>query len=299
MVAPSGPLERARITPSIEILRKRYRVHFNEAAFAREGYLAGTDQRRADEFNAALRDPSVRAIFIARGGYGAMRILDSLDSDALRRDPIPIVGFSDATAILGWSVVAAEVRGIHGPLLRQLATIPKTDLAWLFALLETPHPDKAALSDLVFPSSRCSSGGGSHPVEGQLWGGNLCMVANLVGTPFWPKHPRDAIVFLEEVGERPYAIDRYLTSLFARGAFESARLALIGQLTRCADSSIGDNIGDHGVAEQVVLERLTTQGIKTAFSQSFGHGAVNRALPFLGRVRIDGEVMRLLDGAVS
>src|SRR6185503_4645390 len=102
-------------------------------------YLAATDEVRAAELTAMLADPDVRAIIFARGGYGTMRILPHLDPDLLRRDPKPIVGFSDATALLAWAH-RAGVRSIHGPVIAQLSDLPPSDIAHLIELMTSPRP---------------------------------------------------------------------------------------------------------------------------------------------------------------
>ncbi len=290
VVAPSGPLDPERIKPSLELLASRYTVRVDDSVFSRHGYLAGDDERRRDELNDAFRDPQVRGVFAARGGYGSMRILDSLDASALAGDPIPLVGFSDTTALLGWAWNRAKVRGIHGPVVRQFSQLPPEDIEWLFTLLENPAPAEAVLTGL-------SDGADARAaIEGRLWGGNLSLVANLFGSPNWPSPPADALVFLEEVGERPYAIDRYLTGLASRGAFRTAAAVIVGQLTRCLETSAPTSCSS---ASAVVGERFESLGIEVLRSEAFGHGSTNRALPFGARAVLASGELRLEEGAVS
>src|SRR5687768_16255358 len=128
--APAGPVFPEGFHAGIAILSQRYKVVYDEELFVRTGFLAGSDDRRADELNRYLADPDIRGIVCARGGYGVMRILDRLDADALRRDPKLIVGFSDMTALLSWSVMAAHVRPVHGPMIVQMGRLPPDDVAW-------------------------------------------------------------------------------------------------------------------------------------------------------------------------
>src|SRR5688572_29485978 len=130
--APAGPVPAEGFEAGVRLLAQRYKVVYDEALFERTGFLAGSDDRRADELNRYLADPDVRGIICARGGYGVMRILDRLDAAALRRDPKPIVGFSDVTALLAWSVAEAQVLPIHGPMVVQLGKLPPADVEWLF-----------------------------------------------------------------------------------------------------------------------------------------------------------------------
>lgn len=254
------------------------------------GYLAGSDERRADELNGLLRDPDVRAIVLARGGYGIFRLLDRLDADALRRDPKPIVGFSDGTALLAWALREAGVRGIHGPVAAQLGELPVEDAAWLVDLLEGRGAGArvGGLAPVGLP--------GSGRVEGRLVGGNLTLLAHLVGTP-WAPPLAGAVLFLEEQGERPYAIDRYLTRMGLAGATNGARAAIVGSLTRCVERVNPD----HPSADEVIDERLRALGIPGVRGAPFGHGDRNWSLPFGGRAAVDLEAgaVELLEPAVA
>ena len=290
VVAPAGPVDRDRLARSLPLLEGRYRVKLAGDLFARDGYLAGSDERRAAELNAALRDPDVRAVVFARGGYGAMRILADLDAAALRDDPIPLVGFSDITAILGWAERVAGVAAIHGPVAAQLAELGAADVERLFAMLESPDP-----APPITGMSPIGASAGA-PIEGRLWGGNLSLVAHLIATSGWPE-ARDAIFFFEDVGERPYAIDRYLTRIHAAGSFDGVAAAVVGDLVRCAETAAPD----HPSAEAVVGERLGRFAVPGAGGAPFGHGDRNAALPFGGRAVLDPRAgtLELLSGAVS
>jgi muramoyltetrapeptide carboxypeptidase len=253
------------------------------------GYLAGSDERRADELNRLIADPDVRAVLLARGGYGILRILDQLDADALRRDPKPIVGFSDATALLFWALRLAGVRSIHGPVVAQLGDLPASDTAWLVGLLEGRAPTR-------FAANLARTGAdGIGWVEGPLYGGNLTLLAHLVGTRVAPDFA-GAVMFLEEVGERPYAIDRYLTRIALGGTLRGAQAALIGSFTRC-EERINPS---HPDAASVIDERLRAFEIPGLTGAPFGHGDRNLALPFGGRsaVDFDSGTVELLEPAV-
>ena len=255
------------------------------------GYLAGSDERRADELNQLIRDPDVRAILLARGGYGILRILDRLDAGALRRDPKPIVGFSDATALLYWALRAAGLRSIHGPVVAQLGDLPPSDSAWLIELLEGRAPPLEVARDLQPTGAE-----GRGRIEGPLAGGNLTLLAHLMGTPYAPDLS-GAVLFVEEVGERPYAIDRYFTAMALAGAMRGAAAALVGSFTRCEEKT-GPARPD---AAEVVDERLRALAIPGLTGAPFGHGDCNLALPFGGRCAIDFDARSatLLDPAVE
>jgi muramoyltetrapeptide carboxypeptidase len=279
-----------RLRAGIDRLGGRYRIRMADDVTRATGFLAGSDERRADELNRLVADPDVRAILCARGGYGMMRILDRLDGDALRRDPKPIVGFSDATSLLSWAQRAAGLRSIHGPVVAQLADLPPEDTAWLVDLLEGRKVGPVAIG------LRRAGAAGAGPLEGPLVGGNLALLANLAGTPY-AIDPAGAVLFVEDVGERPYAIDRYLTRMDLAGAVRGARAAVLGAFIRCEEKS-GPAVPD---ADAVLDERLRAFAIPAVTGAPFGHGDRNRALPFGGRcaVDLDAGLVELIDPATA
>ena len=290
LCAPALPVNPARLARGLDRLRQRFDVRLDAGMFAASGFLAGSDERRADELNRWLRDPDVRAIVMARGGYGLTRILDRLDADALRRDPKLIVGFSDGTGLLAWAE-RAGVRGIHGPVGQQLGELPDADQAWLFELMARRDPAGPldwSLAPIGAP--------GHGVVEGRLAGGNLTMLAHLIGTP-WQVELAGAIVLIEEVGERPYAVDRDLTQLGNAGAWTGVAAALVGDLTRCGATPDSED----GLALAAVDERLARWGVSALQGAPVGHGERNVALPFGASCALDFAARRLhlLEAAVA
>ncbi|MCA9679421.1 MAG: LD-carboxypeptidase [Kofleriaceae bacterium] len=278
MVAPAGPVNPGRFRRGIALLGAHYQVRVPTDIARSDGYLAGTDDERAAEIDRMLRDPDVRAIIVARGGYGVLRLLPRLDPEPLRRDPKPIVGFSDATALLAWAEHAG-VRGVHGPVASQLGDLPPEDLAALVGVLggATPGVLPAPLTPIGAP--RPSPG----PLEGVLRGGNLTLLTHLIGTP-WQVTSAGTLMLLEEVGEKPYAIDRYLTHLHLAGALGGVAGAVVGDLTRCTDPPRPARAPDDPApAMAVVDERLRAAGIAGGRGAPVGHGRRNRALPWGAR----------------
>jgi len=273
-------------------LQSRYRVRYDDpGVFASSGYLAGSDERRADELNRYLRDPDVRAIVAARGGYGIMRILDRLDAEALRRDPKLIIGFSDVTALLCWARECAGVRGIHGPVAAQLGELGSEDEEWLYNLMESTAPAGRVPTQL---SGFGAVAEGNR--QGPLWGGNLCILSNLAGTAYAPRL-HGAIALFEDVGERPYAVDRYVTHLALAGVLDGAVAAVLGDFTRC-EETIGPAEPD---VWSVLGERLGHVVLPALRGLPVGHGNRNLALPLGARCAIDfdsGE-LHLLEAAVA
>jgi muramoyltetrapeptide carboxypeptidase len=289
--APAGPVPEEGLLAGLEVLRSRYEVVYDEGVLARTGFLAGSDDRRAEELDRYLRDPDIRAIFPARGGYGVMRILDRIDVAALKREPKIVCGFSDVTALLSACEVAAQVRPIHGPMVVQLGRLPPEDAAWLFRMLEDPAP----IGPVPATLSRLGARGGGT-VEGRLVGGNLEMVTRLIGTP-WEIDLGASIFFFEEIGERPYRIDRMLTQLKLASAFDGVRGVCIGDLTRC-EAAPGE---ESTPPTEVIDERLETLDLPGVIGLPVGHGAHNLALPLGAECALDlaRGTLTIEEGAVA
>ncbi len=309
IIAPAGPVRFMRLVRGLERLGDAFRIELAPSLVSEtpasapviagpardEGlpsYLSASDDVRAAELMAMIENPDIRAIILARGGYGIMRILAKLDPSALTKDPKPIVGFSDATALLSWAH-AAGVRGIHGPVIAQLGDLGASHVEHLVRVLTDPSPLG------IRPWSITSVGRGEH--RGPLVAANLTLASMLVGTP-WPLPLEGAIAILEEVGERPYEIDRYLTQLTLTGTLAKLRAVLLGDFTRCDDLNPALGTPDPAdAALTTILERLRVAGTPTAAGAPIGHGARNEAVPFGAQCVLDLEhaTFEILEGAVA
>ena len=282
-----------RLRAGLDKLAARYHVRCDQRVYERVGYLAGNDEARADELNRYIADPDVRAIIMGRGGYGTMRILEHLDAGALRRDPKHLVGFSDGTALLAWASTQAGVRGVHGPVVSQLGRLSPAEDAWLFGLLESAEPAGAFPGSVEAPHTTA----GHH--EGRLVGGNLCMLSHLLGTPYQPIAP-GAVLFVEDIDERPYAIDRYLTHMWHAGVMSGVACALAGDFTDCFTAPHKPE-AEHVGALEVVAERFDAMGIPLGHGLPVGHGVRNYAVPIgaLCAVDLGSGRLELLEAAAS
>ncbi|HEU0055292.1 MAG TPA: LD-carboxypeptidase, partial [Longimicrobium sp.] len=257
----------------------------------RHGYLAAPDAERAADFNAALRDRSVDAVWCLRGGYGTMRILDDLDWDALAACPRPVIGFSDITAV-HLAIQRLGIVSFHGP---HPATVDVTDYSrgGLLRTLTEPGP----AGELPFPDGapppETIAGG---VAEGRLVGGNLSLVAATLGTPYAVR-PEGAILFLEEVGEAAYRVDRLLSQLRLAGVLEAVAGVVLGAFTETPDA--GNAAVPH--VTEVLRDRLGDLGVPVAAGFPFGHVDDNWTLPVGARARLDADAGRLelLDAAVA
>lgn len=281
IVAPAGPVPRDAFERGVARLAGRYALAYDERIFERTGFFAGSDEARGAELQAALDAPEVRAVVCARGGYGIMRLLPRLDPAGLRAAPKPVVGFSDVTALHAFCAWAGVV-SVHGPVVTQLGALDEADAAALIALLEGAPPAPVTGLETVVPGV----------AEGRLLGGNLEVLTRLVGTPWQP--PLDgAIWLLEDVGERPYRVDRQLTQLALAGLRPAG--VVLGDFVRCLEPD-----GSPPTVEEVLVERLGRLGVPVVRGAPVGHGTRNRALPHGARVRLDATagILELLDGAV-
>jgi muramoyltetrapeptide carboxypeptidase len=287
IVAPSGPFDRAAFEKGLDVLRGfDLRPLFDERLFAKQRYLAGPDAQRLELLEAAIADPVSKAIWCARGGYGAMRLLPSLKLRALIERPKLFVGFSDATALhAAWN--ARGLRTLHAPVLTQLGGQPGPVLDRLRALLfsaEPPPPLQAA------PVSTFSPG----RARGLLLGGNLSILSRLVGTPYLPSLS-GAVLFFEDVGERPYRLDRLWTHLTLAHALDGVRGIAVGELTGCEEKE-----ADYRALD-VVGDLCRSLGVPAVGGFQVGHGDVNEPLPLGAEVELDADrgTLTFLAGAVE
>ena len=271
VAAPAGPFDRASFLTGLDVLRRLDLVpRFSEAIFTKTSYLAGDDARRGDELLALLRDPDVAAIFCARGGYGSMRLLET-HGDALL-DAIPkarglLVGFSDATALhAAW--LRAQTMSVHGPVVTSLARVGERSRTALRQLLFEAAP----LGEVKLDAPIAITPGSAR---GPVVGGNLSVLTRLVGSPWMPALT-GKILFCEDVGERPYRLDRMLTHLRLSGALAGLAGILLGDFTRCEEP--GGLPEDRG-SLAVVRERTEDLGIPVLAGLPSGHG--DECFPFL------------------
>lgn len=288
VIAPSGPVPRDGFAAGATLLGARYQLRYDDGLFARDGFLAGPDERRLEELRAAFADSDARAVILARGGYGLTRILPFVAPEMLRARPIPIVGFSDGTALLAQAARSGVV-AVHGPVVTQLPALPADDHVALFRLLEDPDPG-VLLSDLsaLVPGR----------AVGRLLGGNLEVFTRLLGTPFLPDLA-GAILFIEDLGERPYRIDRLITHLDLAGAFSAVVGVVVGDFSGCQEPEPTRELSPS--AAEVIEDRLGRLAIPVAIGAPIGHGGRHRAVPYGALVELDTRfgTVTAVEGAVS
>lgn len=302
LVAPAGPLgERDDVQRGVELCQALgYEAVPGAHVLDRYGYLAGTDQARLSDLNQALRDPAIDAVWCLRGGYGMTRILPYVDLEALSRHPKAVIGYSDITALLLALHRATGVVTFHGPMSRApLTAFSRTHFE---AALVTPEP-VGRLGRLTPPSGvlvpRTPRIRAIRPgvAEGPLIGGNLTLLAALAGTRHFP--PLDgALLFLEDIGEDLYRVDRMLSQLRMIGAFDRVAGVILGQFT---DMKRGAGDGGALGFDEVMTTYFAPLGVPVAYGFPFGHVDDQWTLPIGARARFDagaGE-LDILEAAVS
>lgn len=230
VLAPASPIDRDVFERGVAELRELgFEPVFDERALAATGYLAGSAAQRAAAFQQAWEDPDIGGIIAVRGGYGSAQLLPLLDASALRRTAKPVLGCSDLTALLAYLTTGCGVVGFHGPMLATLARGGDGyDRASLLGCLSVPAPLGALRPPGVESVRRGTA-------RGTLLGGTLTLLAASLGTPFAFTPPEGYVLFLDDVGERPYRIDRMLTQLRQAGLLRAAAAIVLAEFPDCGD----------------------------------------------------------------
>jgi muramoyltetrapeptide carboxypeptidase len=292
VIAPSGPLPVERFQKGLARLASRYEAVPGEGILERQGFLAGSDTRRMTELRWAFSDPTLRAVIAGRGGYGLARNTTPLvalaEADIAAR---PFCGFSDITLLHAFLARHRRL-SIHGPVVTQLDELPELDVAGVWSLLEDPAPPPP-VEGLQPLETR-----GLSEVSGRLLGGNLEVLSRLCGTPLLsallPGEP--VVLFLEEVSEAPYRIDRSLTQMLLAGALRDVRAIVIGDLVKTEVPGL-----EGPTALEVIAERAAQLHVPVVAGLPVGHGPRNRPLPHGARVTLELTAGRLIffDGVVA
>lgn len=281
VASPAGPASPDLVASGIALLRAwGLRPVPMSHAFDRLGYLAGNDAGRVGDLNEAFANPEIRAVVVTRGGYGCQRIVDRIDMEAVRRDPKPVVGFSDITALQLALWRGARLAGVHGPgaAWRQERTGAESAVSLERALMTTDpvviKQDPAVATAVV---SRLGPTGLPGTATGPLLGGNLTLLATSVGTRDFPDLT-GAILLIEEVDEAPYRVDRMLTQLRRSGVLAGVAGVAVGQFTRCVDPRPGEG-GPGTDVTDVLAERLGDLGVPVLGGLPVGHGREQLTVP--------------------
>ena len=279
IVAPAGILKNKQ-----EIIQKAKKlaeswglqVVLGKHLFNQNNHFSGTDEERCQDFQEALDQKNIKAIWAARGGYGSVRILDLLDFTEFKKNPKWVIGYSDITAFHN-HIHNLGVETIHG----MMGTSLGNDLK---DIKETVASFKKALFgealSYTIPASKYSSVSSSKEIEGQVIGGNLAILTSMLGSGS-QLNTAGKILFIEEIGEYKYSIDRMLQSLKRAGYFKKVKAVLVGNMSRVKKNSTawGSSI------EQLILE-VVPENVPVLFDFPAGHELDNRALIFGRNVQL-------------
>jgi len=263
IAAPASPFESDTFNQGIETLKQLgFEPVIPQGAFQQENYLAGSDQHRAEQLNAFFSDETIRAIICARGGYGTLRILSELDFDLIRANPKILIGFSDISTLLSTLFQKCGLVTFHGPMVTTLAGVAEgTRQALVSAVCGDAPLEIRAKTPVVL-----QSGKGTGPVAG----GNLTTLCHLLGTPFepvWKGH----ILFLEDINEALYRIDRMLTQLKLAGCLEGLTGVVLGSFQGC---------GDQDAVFRLIMDLFDQEAPPIVGGFDIGHGLTdNLTLP--------------------
>ncbi len=289
LVAPAGPADRTLVLAYKKQLEESgFGVLIDERMLDRKtGYLAGEDSQRVDELNRAIRDPSVRGIFPVRGGFGLTRIVDQVDYAGLRDDPKVIIGYSDLTALHLAIARKSKVISFHSPMpMSNLVQVSSKEYTYSNSSFERmlfcdqyPRTMKGVAIDV--PAGEPVKTIKKGKSQGRLLGGNLSLLCATLGTPY-AIEPTGAILFMEDVNEAPYRVDRLLSQLRLGGVLDSVAGIAVGQFTN-------KDPGDAQQIDGIVTEYAKQVRCPVIANFPVGHVPNNATLPHGAMVELDAE----------
>lgn len=288
IIAPAGQLQDpTRLSQGIAILTQMgFQVKFPAQLWPGRGYLADSDNNRGDEFNRLLRDDTIQGLICLRGGYGCLRMLDKIDLAAVAESPKIIAGFSDITVLQNFLYEQTGLISLHGPVVTSLGGATKECLAGFYERLLDLKP-----ACMVTPQVKVLRSGIS--VAAPLIGGNLSSLVTLLGTPYdfsWD----DKIVFIEDINEPAYKIDRLLTQLQLAGKFAQIAGLILGDFSLSAYTEATAISRYHDAIWHRVLELCDTSTVPIWANFPAGHCPANRSFPLGAIARMESGTTNLI-----
>lgn len=289
LIAPGSYISENELQDSIKNLKELgFEVTYSEKILLQSGYFAGTDEDRAKDLLEKFSDTSIKGIVCARGGYGCARILPMLDYGVIRVNPKVLIGYSDITALLYGFYQKAGLISFHGPV--GTSTFNDYSVDNFKKVLINPEREttfsnsKSGDDENVYGVTTIVKGRG----KGRLAGGNLSIMVSLVGTEFDVDYS-NKIIFIEEVGEEPYRVDRMLTQLIQAGKFENAAGVMMGIFRKCEVKEESALTSKSYTLMEVLQDRLGNLKIPVVYGMSFGHVKDKFTIPFGALAELDAE----------
>lgn len=291
IISPSSPTAEENIQKAYDTLVEMgFKVKMGKSPYERYGYLSGTDDIRAEDINNMFRDTEVDGIICMRGGYGTPRILELIDYEIIRNNPKVFVGYSDITALhIAFNQIANLVT-YHGPMISSDMIDGFSDIS-KESLLNTimgfvGQGDRSCVPNISSEEIITINGG---IAEGSIIGGNLSLIASTIGTPY-EIDVKGKILFIEEISEEPYRIDRMLNQLKLSGKLDEAEGIILGDFNDCGPKKHNESLS----LEQVINYYIKPVGKPAIYNFQSGHCTPMITLPLGVRVRLDAEKKEII-----
>lgn len=303
LIAPASFIDESELEDSIKNLEELgFKVYHTDRILERYGYLAGTDKLRAEDINHMFENDEVAGIVCARGGWGCNRILPAIDYDLIKKNPKFLIGYSDITALLYGIYSQTGLVTFHGPV--GISTFNDYSVGYLEKMMMGDCTGLELFSseedreneDEAYKIYTLAKG----TAEGELIGGNLSIVASLLGTPYDVNY-KNKLLYLEDVGEEPYRIDRMLTELFLAGKLDEVNGIVLGVFLDCEVSKRKPSFSKSLTLKEVFIDRLAGLGVPVIHGLSFGHISNKFTLPFgiNAKLDTDKQTITMLESSVT
>ncbi|HEX2961903.1 MAG TPA: LD-carboxypeptidase [Ignavibacteriales bacterium] len=301
LITPGSYITEDELKESVKNLEDLgFKVVYTDNVTARFGYLGGKDDVRAQDVNLMFSRKDVDGIICTRGGYGCARLLPYLDYNMIRNNPKVLCGYSDITSLLYAITARTNMVTFHGPV--GISTFNEFSLSYFKNTLMDPADSLRfwnARDEKLDDKSRQVIPIRGGKAKGRLAGGNLSIVVSLIGTPY-DINTDGKIVFLEEIGEEPYRIDRMLTQMIEAGKFEKAAGIALGVFEKCEAKESAPAEPRSLTLQEVLMDRLFNLNIPVIYGLSFGHITNKFTLPLgvMAELDVDNQNLTLLEPAV-
>ncbi len=295
IVAPGYLVDRTLLDKGSKYLESQgYKVLLGEHIFDKSGFLAGKDDLRAKDINEMFANPDVKAIICARGGYGSIRLVEKLDFEVIKKNPKIFIGYSDITTLLTAIYQNTGLVTFHGPMVASDMSKDKFDLyngLYLLKAVSSNNPVGQVINPIDYQETFFIKNGVG---QGELIGGNLTVILSSLGTPF-EIDTKNRLLFVEEVGESTYRIDRMLQQLKLAGKFDEITGFIFGESIACGPENENDP-----TTLEIVQEFVKDFDVPVMYGLTIGHGIYKATLPIGVEAVLDSKTgLRIIESGVK